>query len=183
MFAFRRISSLRRLSALDDGTAELSFWNRGERLRLEKPGDVGAVHASATCTCGIAHAAGVYNEEAFHYLLTVEYKRFARSRRPFVLALIEEATVAPEPPRIRPAVSRSVFAALSHSLRETDVIGWYREDRVVGAVLTHLGDRPLTEVSRLMTGKITRAVNEESSRRSVQRLDVKIYQPFEESWS
>jgi hypothetical protein len=183
MFAFRRIPSLLRISALDDGTVELSSWNRAERLPLAKPGDPEAVHASGTCTCGVAHPAAVYNEEAFHYLLTVEYKRFERSNRPFVLALIEDAAVAPEPPRIRPAVSSTVFAALAHSLRETDVIGWYREGRVVGALLTHLGDRPLAEVSRLMSGKITRALHEGLSGRSAERLDVKIYQPFEESWS
>jgi hypothetical protein len=179
MFGFRRIPFLLRMSAVDDGTVELSSWSRPERRSLEKPGDAAAMHPSGTCTCGMAHPAGVYNEEAFHYLLSVEYKRFARSQRPFMLALIEE----PEPPRIAPAVSTKVFAALAHSLRETDVIGWYREDRVVGALLTHLGDSPLDDVSQLMTDKITRALNEGVSGRSADRLAVKLYQPYEESWS
>src|SRR5215212_6120867 len=75
MFGFRRIPSLLRMSALDDGTVELSSWNRAARLPIDQPGDAEAVHASGTCTCELAHPAGVYNEEAFHYLLTVEYKR------------------------------------------------------------------------------------------------------------
>lgn len=183
MFAFRRIPSLLRLSALDDGTAELSSWNGAERLQLEKSGDAEPVYASGTCTCGMAHPAGVYNEEAFHYLLAVEYKRFGRSHRPFVVALIEEAAVPSELSRIRPAVSAKIFAALAHSLRETDVIGWYREGRVVGALLTHLGDAPLAEVSRLMSDKISAALHEELSGPSVDGLAVKMYQPFEESWS
>ncbi len=185
MFAFRRIPSLLRLSTLDAGTAaaELSAWNRAERLPLEKPGDREAVHTSGTCRCGMAHAAGVYNEEAFQYLLSVEYKRFARSQRPFVLALIEEAAAAPESPRMDSAVSTKVFAALAHALRETDVIGWYRDGRVVGALLTHLGDPPITEVSRLMSDKITRALHEELPGRSADRLTAKLYQPYEESWS
>ena len=183
MFAFRRIPSLLRMSALDAGAVELSSWNRAARRPPDTPEHAGAVHASGTCTCGIAHSAGVYNEEAFHYLMAIEYKRFGRSKRPFVLALIEEATAAPEPPRMGPAVSTTVLAALAHALRETDVIGWYREGRVVGALLTHLGNRPLDEVSRLMSGKITQALNEGVSGRSADRLAVKIYQPYEESWS
>ena len=175
MFAFRRIPSLLRLSTLDAGAAgaaELSAWNRAERLPLEKAGNAEALHTAGTCSCGMAHAAGVYNEEAFHYLLSVEYKRFARSQRPFVLALIEETAVAPE-----------VFAALAHALRETDVIGWYRDGRVVGALLTHLGDPPVAEVSRLMSGKITRALQKELPGASANRLTAKLYQPYEESWS
>ena len=182
MFGFRRIPFLLRMSAIDDGTVELSSWSRPVRRPVEKVGDADAVHASGTCTCGMAHPAGVYNEEAFQYLLAVEYKRFARSQQPFVLALIEEAAVAPEPPRMAPAVSTQVLTALAHSLRETDVIGWYREGRVVGALLTHLGDRPLAEVSRLMSEKITRAIDAGLSGPSAERLAVKIYQPYEESW-
>ena len=33
-------------------------------------------------------------------------------------------------------VSRAVIAVLSRSLRETDYIGWYREEHVVGVILT-----------------------------------------------
>lgn len=183
MFAFRRIPSLLRLSALDDGTGDVSSWDRAVRLPLEKRADTEAVHASGTCTCGMAHPAGVYNEEAFQYLLGVEYKRFERSHRPFVLALIEEAGVFPETPLMPPSVNSLVFTALAHSLRETDVIGWYREGRVVGALLTHLGQAPLAEVSRLMSGKITQALQEGLSVADADRLAVKIYQPFEESWS
>ena len=85
MFAFRRIPSLLRMSALDAGAVELSSWNRAARRPPDTPEHAGAVHASGTCTCGIAHSAGVYNEEAFHYLMAIEYKRFGRSKRPFVL--------------------------------------------------------------------------------------------------
>ena len=159
MFGFRRIPFLLRMSAIDDGTVELSSWSRPVRRPVEKSGNADVVHASGTCTCGMAHPAAVYNEEAFQYLLALEYKRFARSQRPFVLALIEEAAV-PEPSPIAPAVGPQVFAALAHSLRETDVIGWYREGRVVGALLTHLGDTARRGVA-LMSAKITGALRSE----------------------
>lgn len=184
MFDFRRIPSLFRLSALDDGTAQVSSWNRAERLPLDTPAVGEMIHAAGPCKCGIAHPAGVYNEEAFQYLLALEYKRFARSHRPFVLALISQASV-PEPAPMSPATTTNVFGALAHALRETDVIGWYREHHVIGALLTHVGDAPLPEVSRIMSKKITAALKDRPgvSDRRVDRLDVKVYHPFGESWS
>jgi hypothetical protein len=183
MFDFRRIPSLLRITALDDGTAEVLSWARPGRLSIEKPQSAEASHPLETCTCELAHPAGVYNEEAFQYLLAVEYKRFERSHRPFVLALIEEGPASPEPQPMRPATAEKVFAALGQSLRETDVIGWYREQSIVGGLLTHLGERPLADVSQLMTTKIGEALRAEMPDGAADRLRVKLYQPFEESWS
>ncbi|HMD35973.1 MAG TPA: hypothetical protein VKH42_13440 [Vicinamibacterales bacterium] len=183
MFGIRRIPSLFRISALADGTAELSAWSTPERLPLGRPAEAERSNASGACTCRLALPIGAYNEEAFRYLLTVEHKRFERSHRPFVLALIEHALASPEPPQLDAAVSSKVFATLTRSLRETDVVGWYREGCVVGALLTHLGDGPLADVSRIMSTKIAQALRDGLTERASEQLTVKLYQPFEESWS
>ena len=183
MFGIRRIPSLFRISAVADGTAELSGWSTAERLALGRPVKPESLTLSGACTCRLALPVGAYNEEAFHYLLTVEHKRFERSRRPFVLALIEHAVESPEPQRLDDAVSTRVFATLGRSLRETDVIGWYREGSVVGALLTHLGEGPLADVTQLMSTKIAQALRDGLTERVAERLAVKLYQPFEESWS
>jgi len=182
MFGIRRIPSVFRISALAGGTAELSGWSTTERLPIGRP-EAEKVTASGACTCRLALPVGAYNEEAFHYLLAVEHKRFERSHRPFVLALIEDGIASPEPPDLDPGVSSKVFMTLARSLRETDVIGWYREGCVVGALLTHLGDGPLADVSRLMSSKIAQALRDSLTERVAERLAVKLYQPFEESWS
>jgi hypothetical protein len=183
MFGIRRIPSLFRVSAIAGGTAELSGWSTTDRLPLGRQAKPDRVTPSGACTCRLALPVGAYNEEAFHYLLSVEHKRFERSQRPFVLALIEHAAASPEPQPLDDAVSAKVFAALVGSLRETDVIGWYRESSVVGALLTHLGDGPLADVSRLMSAKIAQALRNGLTERVAERLAVKLYQPFEESWS
>jgi hypothetical protein len=78
-----------------------------------------------------------YNEQAFRYFLQIERGRAARARRP-VLMVLMELKKSGEPALMDPAVAAKVFECLWRCLRETDVIGWYREDRVAGAVLTHV---------------------------------------------
>jgi hypothetical protein len=54
---------------------------------------------------------------------------------------------------------------------------------VVGALLTHLGEGPLGDVTQLMSAKIARALRDGLTERVAERLAVKLYQPYEESWS
>src|SRR4029077_9558004 len=81
-----------------------------------------------------------YNEEAFRYFLEIERKRAARARRPVLLLLLDlkEQPAA----HMDPILAGKLFSGLWICLRETDVIGWYREDRVAGAVLTQLEEGP-----------------------------------------
>src|SRR5436190_8496415 len=90
-------------------------------------------------SCGFALQEGsgeAYNEEAFQYFLEIERKRSEISNRPFLLMLIEFERQEGTDARIDPAMAAKLFSVLSLCLRETDFVGWYREERVVGAVLT-----------------------------------------------
>jgi hypothetical protein len=78
-----------------------------------------------------------YNEQAFRYFLQIERGRAARAQRP-VLLLLLELKKSEAPAHIDPVLAAKVFDCLWRCLRETDVMGWYREDRVAGAVLTHV---------------------------------------------
>jgi hypothetical protein len=85
-------------------------------------------------------ASQVCSEEAFHALLEIEQRRAERSGRPIVVLLVDLRDRASRPIRLdRPDTARQLFAAMVGCLRETDVIGWYRQGRVAGAVLTELG--------------------------------------------
>ena len=83
-----------------------------------------------------------YDEDVFFYFLAVERARAQRSKRPLRVLL---ATVEPDPGKPLPmgkAISGRLFAGLRLSLRETDILGWYEQDRVAGAVLSERGDGP-----------------------------------------
>lgn len=132
------------------------------------------------CSCGLAQAGprDAYNEDAFRYLLTIERKRFERSRRPFVLVLVDLEERSGQTDGMDAALSTKVFDGLGHALRETDLIGWYHEGRTIGAVLTHLGDARVADVSRQMAERVARTLRDDLPDRVARRLQVRLYQPL-----
>jgi hypothetical protein len=182
MFGIRQIPFLLRMAAITDGSVGLSAWNSAERLALRTRAQDEPHSASDQCRCGLALAGygEAYNEEAFQYLLAVERERFERSNRPFVLVLIQHESGSTSTDRMEPALAAKVFASLASSLRETDVIGWYREERVVGAILTHLGVAPLADVSSQMAERITNTLRTHLPERVAHRLNVRLHQPLEQ---
>jgi lipopolysaccharide/colanic/teichoic acid biosynthesis glycosyltransferase len=79
---------------------------------------------------------GILNAEVFRKMLALERKRSERSRKPFMLLLLDMGE------RLQAETSErglgKVLTALSLSTRETDVIGWYAKDCVVGVVFTEI---------------------------------------------
>ena len=116
-----------------------------------------------------------YNEEAFRYFLQIERKRAARARRPVVLLLLDLR----EPPKRMsidlPLASR-LFDCLCGCLRETDVVGWYREDRVAAAVLTQVDGGVPPEVTAVIRRRVGSALREGLSADIATHLRVRVYQ-------
>lgn len=81
---------------------------------------------------------GAYNQEAFRYLLESESKRSKRSGRFCQVLLIYSTDAQQRIVLMDSHVAKAVMVASSRSLRETDYVGWYRDGRIVGAVLTVL---------------------------------------------
>jgi exopolysaccharide biosynthesis polyprenyl glycosylphosphotransferase len=75
-------------------------------------------------------------ERGFDRMLYLERKRTERSRRPFLLLLLNVENLIP-PPGEEDFV-RNMQTALSSSVRETDIKGWYEEGKVAGIILTEL---------------------------------------------
>lgn len=96
------------------------------------------------CSCGFALVGHgeAYNEQAFHHFLAIERKRSEASTRPFLLLLVEFEKHLGVPVPVAHDTASRLFGALGQSLRDTDVIGWYRDQRIAGAVLTDLGEAP-----------------------------------------
>jgi hypothetical protein len=118
-----------------------------------------------------------YNEEAFRYLLSIERKRSERSGRAFLLLLVDLKEQPGASLRIDPIVAGKLFSALWRCLRETDFVGWYREDRVAGAVLlTQLVDGPLMEVCGLVGQRVNAALSEGLPPDVMRRLRVNVCQ-------
>ncbi|MGH9517149.1 MAG: sugar transferase [Terriglobales bacterium] len=77
----------------------------------------------------------VLNEESFLRTLSLERKRTERSRKPFLLMLLEFGDILPRESS-RPL--GKVISALCASTRATDVVGWFRNNAVVGVLFTEI---------------------------------------------
>ena len=131
------------------------------------------------CAYGVAiegRLGRAYNEEAFRYFLEIERKRAPRLGRPCLLLLAGLKNQATPNVRMDRAIAARLFSGLWQSLRETDVIGWYREDRVAGALLTQLPDGPLPEVSRLIRQRVSETLYQGFRPNVARRLRVHVYE-------
>ena len=95
-----------------------------------------------------------------------------------MLLLVELEGRSGQTARLEPAIGAKVLAGLAGTLRDTDVIGWYREGRIAGAVLTHLGDAAVADVSRQMAERVTRMLRDDLPEDMSRRLKVRLYQPL-----
>lgn len=129
------------------------------------------------CACCVAlegRLGQAYNEEAFRYFLEIERKRHARSGRPFLLLLVDLEEGGGTNGLIDPAVTRGLFQGLWLCLREADFIGWYREERVAGALLVEFPDDDRrSEVSRMVVQRVTAVLEERLPSRIAHRLRVR----------
>jgi lipopolysaccharide/colanic/teichoic acid biosynthesis glycosyltransferase len=78
----------------------------------------------------------VLKEEAFRRMIAIERKRTERSRKPFVLMLLDIGNHQ-NAEKSRKALDSIVPTLLSFT-RETDVIGWYDERATIGQIFTGL---------------------------------------------
>src|SRR5712692_5093224 len=103
---------------------------------------------------------GAYAEEAFQHFLAAERKRAERSGCLLLLLLVDLEGPPGVSAHIDRVIAAKLFSDLGRCLRETDFIGWYREERVAGAVLTELRDGPATEVARRVGQRVRGALGD-----------------------
>jgi lipopolysaccharide/colanic/teichoic acid biosynthesis glycosyltransferase len=94
----------------------------------------------------------VLNAEAFRRTIALERKRSERSRKPFMLLLLDMGEHLSSEKSGK--TLDKILAALALSTRETDITGWYADGCVIGVVFTEIGmdegnTVPTTIISRV----------------------------------
>jgi lipopolysaccharide/colanic/teichoic acid biosynthesis glycosyltransferase len=116
-------------------------------------------------------------ENVFHSMLTLERRRAERSRKPFVLMLLDanlENGIA----------ERTLLEAVDvvvASKRETDLVGWYKKGAILGIIFTEVnleGELPITETLRT---KIETAFIKHLGRERAAKIAMSLH-VFPESW-
>ena len=77
------------------------------------------------------------NEDAFVSMLYLERRRAERSHKRFVLILVDVKTALSGGHKDRTIIALS--SALAEGTRETDIMGWYLENNIMGVIGTELG--------------------------------------------
>lgn len=101
----------------------------------------------------------VLNEEAFKRRIAVERKRTERCKDPFLLMLLETA-VHPGGTKGSKDLDK-VVCALLPTTRETDVIGWYRDQASVGVIFTGLATCDKSAVLSTILNRVSTALRNE----------------------
>jgi hypothetical protein len=107
----------------------------------------------------------VTQEAFFVQLLSLERSRTERSGRPFMLVLIGAEELSRQ---VREPSLQRIAAAIRATMRETDVLGWYKQDTTLGLLMTEIAVADMATID-LLTEKVAstlrRAVGEETSYR------------------
>jgi lipopolysaccharide/colanic/teichoic acid biosynthesis glycosyltransferase len=94
----------------------------------------------------------ILNAESFRRTIALERKRSERSRKPFMLMLLDMGEGLSSEKNGK--TLDKILAALALSTRETDITGWYADGCVIGVVFTEIGvdegnTVPTTIISRV----------------------------------
>jgi lipopolysaccharide/colanic/teichoic acid biosynthesis glycosyltransferase len=121
----------------------------------------------------------VLKEEMFHTTLTRERRRAERSRNPIVLLQIDSHALQKK--GFGAAFMERLISIVSAASRETDIIGWYEEDLILGVIFTEIsleGKSPVTEV---LHSKVVAALRDNLDPRLVSSLAISVHL-IPESW-
>jgi hypothetical protein len=122
---------------------------------------------------------GAYNQEVFRYLLQSESKRSERSGYFCRILLVHRTNAQGAIVQMDSHVAKTVMAALSRSLRDTDYIGWYREGRIAGAVLTVLVQESMAQVASHLQKRLVEILRAELGVKETSLLQIRVCQHHE----
>jgi hypothetical protein len=117
-----------------------------------------------------------YPEAAFRYFLALERERSTGSGGPLLLLLVDLMEPLRVGSRIDATIARNVLSSLCRCLRETDIIGWYRQELVAGALLTELGTGFQMSSAALVAQRVRGELRERLPASVTRRLEVRVHQ-------
>jgi lipopolysaccharide/colanic/teichoic acid biosynthesis glycosyltransferase len=103
----------------------------------------------------------IFDVVSFTKILCLERKRTDRSQRPFLLLLLELELRLRDGQQWRRHLITNVIQVLQSCARQTDVIGWYKHNAVIGVIFTELHhneraiDKILERVNTALQARLT----------------------------
>lgn len=121
----------------------------------------------------------VLPQEPFLRTLSLEQKRTERSRRRFVLMLLESTSLLTRGDK-KDTLER-ILDTLSKSTRQTDVIGWYKNGSIIGTIFTEIGSEEGHSVAKALLTKFTSALASTLSIEQINQITLSFH-VFPDDW-
>lgn len=100
----------------------------------------------------------VLHEDTFRAMLTLERRRAERSRKPFVLMLLDSGAASGNGRRT--AFVERLISAVCDATRETDLIGWYESGAVLAVIYTEVSIESENPITQVLHSKIARTLQD-----------------------
>ena len=117
--------------------------------------------------------------ESFQRMLALERKRSERSRKPFLLMLVDLGERLPSTSNGK--ATDSIISALSLATRATDLIGWYKDDSVIGILFTEIVIEDRSSVMGTMMTRISTMLGKALSPERLNQVSISLHL-FPEEW-
>jgi lipopolysaccharide/colanic/teichoic acid biosynthesis glycosyltransferase len=121
----------------------------------------------------------ILNNEAFQRMLSLERKRSERSRKPFLLMLVDLGDRLPSAGNGK--ALDNIVAVLSSATRATDVIGWHKDNAVIGILFTEMVIDEHSSIMSTMMTRISTMLSKALSPEQITRVSISLH-VFPEEW-
>lgn len=122
----------------------------------------------------------LFPETVFIRMLSVERKRAERSRKAFLLMLLD-AENAMTKDRDRNSVERA-GSVIASSIRETDFSGWYKAKTTIGVILTEIGDANRNSIQAAVSVRMQASLRSRLTEEQVAKITISFH-AFPEDWN
>jgi len=121
----------------------------------------------------LANREQVMLEDSFHSMLALERRRAERSRRAFVLMLVDGGSALEDKSADR--IIARVTSVLLKSTRETDLVGWYKNGSILGVIFTEIKVQCENSITDILRSKIAKALQVELTHEIASNLAISLH--------
>ena len=121
----------------------------------------------------------ILEEESFHRAISLERKRAERSRRSFLLMLLDLRSVLVGDGSEK--ILHKIFSSLATSIREPDITGWHKNRAVLGVMFTEIPTESRTSTVGAMLSRMSGVLYNSLSFDQFSQVTISHY-VFPEEW-
>lgn len=122
----------------------------------------------------------LFPENVFIRMLSVERKRAERSRKAFLLMLLDSENAMAKD-RDGNSVERA-GSVIASSIRETDFSGWYKAKTTIGVILTEIGDTNRNSIQAAVSARMQASLRSRLTEEQFAKITISFH-AFPEDWN